>query len=46
MLKKAATQSLKAQTDKLKDRLDAKLIEAEELVKTTGMPGGIPTPPE
>jgi hypothetical protein len=26
----------------LKSRLDLKLIEAEELVKTTGMPGGIP----
>ena len=42
MLKKAAAASLKAQTDKLKERLDAKLIEAEDLVKTTGMPGGIP----
>jgi hypothetical protein len=46
MLKKAATQSLKAQTEKLKERLDKKLIEAEDLVKTTGMPGGIPQPPE
>lgn len=46
MLKKAANQSLKDQTQKLKDRLDAKLIEAEDLVKTTGMPGGIPQPPE
>ena len=46
MLKKAATQSLKAQTEKLKERLDKKLVEAEDLVKTTGMPGGIPTPPE
>lgn len=46
MLKKSATQSLKNQTDKLKERLTGKLAEAEELVKTTGMPGGIPTPPE
>lgn len=46
MLKKAANQSLKDQTQKLKDRLDKKLIEAEDLVKTTGMPGGIPQPPE
>jgi hypothetical protein len=46
MLKKAAANSLKAQTDKLKERLDKKLIEAEDLVKTTGMPGGIPQPPE
>ena len=46
MLKKAATQSLKAQTEKLKERLDKKLVEAEDLVKTTGMPGWIPTPPE
>ena len=46
MLKKTATQSLKTQTDKLKERLETKLAEAEELVKTTGMPGGIPNPPE
>jgi hypothetical protein len=46
MLKKAATQSLKAQTEKLKERLENKLVEAEDLVKTTGMPGGIPQPPE
>jgi|TARA_B110000285_G_C15071386_1_gene588178 hypothetical protein len=46
MLKKAANQSLKDQTQKLKDRLDKKLVEAEDLVKTTGMPGGIPQPPE
>ena len=46
MLKKAQTNSLKEQTDKLKERLDAKLQEAEDLVKTTGMPGGIPQPPE
>ena len=43
---KAQTNSLKEQTDKLKERLDAKLQEAEDLVKTTGMPGGIPQPPE
>jgi len=46
MLKKSATLSLKQQTDKLKERLDAKLAEAEELVKTTGMPGGVPNPPD
>jgi len=46
MLKKSATFSLKQQTDKLKERLDTKLAEAEELVKTTGMPGGVPNPPE
>lgn len=46
MLKKTATQSLKQQTEKLKDRLDKKLVEAEELIKTTGMPAGIPQPPE
>lgn len=46
MLKKSATLSLKQQTDKLKERLDAKLNEAEELVKTTGMPGGVPNPPD
>ena len=46
MLKKSATQSLKAQTDRLKERLDAKLAEAEDLVKTTGMPGGYPQPPD
>lgn len=46
MLKKSATTSLKQQTDKLKDRLDKKLVEAEELIKTTGMPAGIPQPPE
>ena len=46
MLKKAGAQSLKQQTDKLKDRLESKLSEAEELVKTTGMPGGVPNPPD
>ena len=46
MLKKTANSSLKQQTDKLKERLDIKLKEAEELVQTTGMPSGIPTPPE
>ena len=46
MLKKSATQNLKNQTEKLRERLDGKLAEAEELVKTTGMPGGIPVPPE
>lgn len=45
-MKKAATQSLKQQTDKLKEKLDIKLGEAEELVKTTGMPGGVPQPPD
>ena len=44
MLKKAQTNSLKEQTEKLKERLDAKLQEAEDLVKPTGMPGGIPKP--
>ena len=46
MLKKSTGSSLKQQTDKLKERLDIKLAEAEELVKTTGMPGGVPNPPE
>ena len=46
MLKKSANSSLKAQTDKLKERLDKKLAEAEDLIKTTGMPAGIPQPPE
>lgn len=46
MLKKAASQSLKQQTDKLKDRIEKKLVEAEDLIKTTGMPAGIPQPPE
>ena len=46
MLKKAGNQSLKQQTDKLKERLDTKLAEAEDLVKTTGMPGGVPNPPD
>ena len=46
MLKKSATNALKQQTDKLKERLDSKLAEAEELVKTTGMPGGIPNAPD
>jgi len=46
MLKKAGSQSLKAQTDKLKERLETKLGEAEELVQTTGMPGGVPNPPD
>lgn len=46
MLKKAASQSLKQQTDKLKERLENKLSEAEDLVKTTGMPGGVPNPPD
>jgi hypothetical protein len=42
MLKKAAATSLKQQTEKLKARLDEKIAEAADLVKTTGMPGGIP----
>jgi hypothetical protein len=46
MLKKSATHSLKEQTTKLKDRLDSKIQEAADLVKTTGMPGGIPQPPD
>ena len=46
MLKKSTGSSLKQQTDKLKERLDIKLAEAEELVKTTGMPGDVPNPPE
>ena len=33
MLKKAASKSIKEQTDKLKDRLDSKLVEVEELIK-------------
>lgn len=46
MLKKSTGSSLKQQTDKLKERLDVKLAEAEDLVKTTGMPGGVPNPPD
>ena len=46
MLKKSASVKLKSQTEKLKERLDMKLVEAEELVKTTGMPGGVPNPPD
>ena len=46
MLKKSTGSSLKQQTDKLKERLDIKLAEAEDLVKTTGMPGGVPNPPD
>jgi hypothetical protein len=46
MLKKTATNSLKQQTDKLKERLDRKLEEADNLIKTTGMPSGMPIPPE
>lgn len=46
MLKKTAQNKLKDETEKLKERLDKKLVEAEELVKTTGMPGGVPTPPD
>ena len=46
LAKKAGTQSLKQQTDKLKQRLDEKLNEAADLVKTTGMPGGVPQPPD
>jgi hypothetical protein len=46
LAKKTATQNLKQQTDKLKERLDQKLGEAAELVKTTGMPGGVPQPPD
>ena len=46
MLKKSATHSLKEQTTKLKERLDSKIQEAADLVKTTGMPGGIPQPPD
>jgi hypothetical protein len=46
MLKKAGNSSLKQQTDKLKERLLSKLAEAEDLVKTTGMPGGVPNPPD
>lgn len=46
MLKKAVNINLKNQKDKLKERLDRKLEEAEQLVKTTGMPGGIPNAPE
>jgi hypothetical protein len=46
MLKKTATNSLKQQSEKLRDRLDKKLSEAEELIKTTGMPSGAPAAPE
>ena len=46
MLKKTGQTSLRQQTEKLKERLDAKLAEAADLVKTTGMPGGIPQPPD
>jgi len=33
MLKKAASKSIKEQTGKLKERLDSKLAEVEELIK-------------
>ena len=46
MLKKSANLSLQQNIEKLKSRLEGKLAEAEDLVKTTGMPGGIPTPPD
>ena len=46
MLKKSNTTNLKQQTEKLQERLTTKLAEAEELVKTTGMPAGIPQPPD
>ena len=46
MLKKSTGSSLKQQTERLKKRLDEKLAEAEDLVKTTGMPGGTPSPPD
>lgn len=46
LAKKAAGKNLKQQTDQLKERLDQKLAEAADLVKTTGMPGGVPAPPD
>jgi len=46
MLKKSLNQSLKNQTDKLKERLDKKVTEADSLIKTTGMPSGVVSPPE
>ena len=46
MLKKSANQTFKQQTEKLRDRLEGKLAEAEDLVKTTGMPTGMPSPPD
>jgi hypothetical protein len=38
--------NLKDQTEKLKKRLDEQLKNAEDLIKTTGMPGSVPNPPE
>ena len=46
MLSKATNLTLKKQKQGLKERIDKKLAEAESLVKTTGMPGGIPNAPE
>lgn len=47
MLKKTANQSLKNQTDKLKERLDSMVGSTEELIKATGMPAqGQPNPPD
>ena len=40
MLKKTATQSLKASTDKLKERILGMVKSTDELVKATGMPVG------
>jgi hypothetical protein len=47
MLKKTATQSLKASTDKLKERIDKMVSSCDELVQATGMPvTGASNPPE
>ena len=46
MLKKTATQSLKASTDKLKERILGMVKSTDELVKATGMPVGSANAPE
>ena len=38
MLKKSQNAGLKAQTDKLKERLEAMNKDAEELIKASGVP--------
>jgi hypothetical protein len=47
MLKKSAANSLKASTDRLKERLDKMVSSCDELVQATGMPvTGASNPPE
>jgi len=47
MLKKTATQALKANSDKLKERIDKMVVNCDELVTATGMPvSGASNPPE